>query len=136
MNNFKVLSNRFYCKNLYFGQKTANLYLKVWWDPWPSLTTVLQLELRVSAVKLNICFLYIYSEFCARLNYFIETFLSQLSIGGLLNVYMNTYRPNRNSDTYNILAANVYNTGFTAEDNFLWRDVAFAFCGLLVCGIL
>jgi hypothetical protein len=74
--------------------------------------------------------------FYARLNYFIETFLSQLTIGGLINVYMYTYLPNRNSDTYNIMAANVYNTGFTVEDIFFWRDVAFAFCKLLVCGIL
>ena len=109
---------------------------EVWWDPCPSLTTVLQLELRASAVKLTICFLIIYSEFYARLNYFIETFLSQLTIGGLINVYMYTYRPNRNSDTYNIMAANVYNTRFTGEDIFFWRDVAFAFCKLLVCGIL
>ena len=74
-------------------------------------------------MKFNICFLIIYSEFYARLNYFIETFLSQLTIGGLINGYMYTYRPNRNSDTYKIMAANIYNTGFNAENIFFWRDI-------------
>ena len=54
------------------------------------------------------------------MNYFIETVLSQLTIDGLIMVYMYSYRPNRNSDTYKIMAANIYKT---AENIFFWRDI-------------
>ena len=46
-----------------------------------------------------------------KMNYFIETVLSQLTMDGLIMVYMYIYHPNRNSDTYKIMAANIYKTG-------------------------
>ena len=52
-------------------------------------------------VNLNLC----------KMNYFIETVLSQLAMDDLNGVYMYIYRPNRNSDTYKIMAANIYRTG-------------------------
>ena len=74
------------------------------------------IELRVSAVKFNICFfdnLFILN--LCKMNYFIETVLSQLTIDGLIMVYMYIYRPNRNSDTYKIMAANIYKTGLVQK---------------------
>ena len=49
------------------------------------------------------------------MNYFIETVLSQLVMDGLNVVYMYIYRPNRNSDTYKIMAANIYKTGLVQK---------------------
>ena len=46
-----------------------------------------------------------------KMNYFIETVLSQLTMDGLNVVYMYSYRPNRNSDTYKIMAVSIYRTG-------------------------
>ena len=58
-----------------------------------------------------------------KMNYFIETVLSQLTMDDLNGVYMYIYRPNGNSDTYNIMAANIYRTGFNADNIFFWRDI-------------
>ena len=45
------------------------------------------------------------------MNYFIETVLSQLVMDDLNAVYMYIYRPNRNRDTYKIMAVSIYKTG-------------------------